>query len=96
MRVSLGLVVLAVACVGTQATAQPADLSQDPLLQKRLTVWLKMEPLRDALRTIGKQTGVALRCQDAIADEKVAIFVRERPAHEILTQLAGALRYAWR
>jgi hypothetical protein len=79
-----------------QATAQPADLSQNPLLQRRITVWLKMEPLRDALRTIGKQTGVALRCQDAIADEKVAIFVRERPAHEILTQLAGALRYAWR
>jgi hypothetical protein len=79
-----------------RATAQPAELSQDPLLQRRITVWLKMEPLRDALRTIGKQTGVALRCQDAIADEKVAIFVRERPAHEILTQLAGALRYAWR
>jgi hypothetical protein len=96
MRVSLGLVVLAVACVRAQVTAQPADLSQDPLLQRRITVWLKMEPLRDALRTIGKQTGVALRCQDAIAQEKVAIFVRERPAHEILTQLAGALRYAWR
>jgi hypothetical protein len=96
MRASLGLVVLAIACVGAQATAQPADLSQDPLLQRRITVWLKMEPLRDALRTIGKQTGVALRCQDAIAEEKVAIFVRERPAHEILTQLAGALRYAWR
>ena len=79
-----------------QAVAQPADLSQDPLLQKRLTVWLKMEPLRDALRTIGKHTGVALYCQDAIAEERVAIFVRERPAHEILTQLAGALRYAWR
>jgi hypothetical protein len=79
-----------------QATAQPAELSQDPLLQRRITVWLKMEPLRDALRTIGKQAGVALRCQDAIAEEKVAIFVRERPAHEILTQLAGALRYAWR
>jgi len=79
-----------------QATAQPAELSQDPLLQRRITVWLKMEPLRDALRTIGKQTGVALRCQDAIADEKVAIFVRERPAHEVLARLAGALRYAWR
>ena len=88
--------VLVVVLCWLQATAQPAELSQDPLLQKRITVWLKMEPLRDALRTIGKQAGVALRCQDAIADEKVAIFVRERPAHEVLTQLAGALRYAWR
>jgi hypothetical protein len=88
--------VLVVVLCWLQATAQPAELSQDPLLQKCITVWLKMEPLRDALRTIGKQAGVALRCQDAIADEKVAIFVRERPAHEVLTQLAGALRYAWR
>ena len=96
MRVWRSFWVFAIALGWLQATAQPADLSQDPLLQRRITVWLKMEPLRDALRTIGKQTGVALRCQDAIADEKVAIFVRERPAHEILTQLAGALRYAWR
>ena len=88
--------VLVVVSCWLQATAKPAELSQDPLLQKRITVWLKMEPLRDALRTIGKQAGIALRCQDAIAEEKVAIFVRERPAHEILTQLAGALRYAWR
>ena len=88
--------VFAITLSWLQATAQPADLAHDPLLQKRLTVWLKMEPLRDALDTIGKQTGVTLRCQDAIAQEKVAIFVRERPAYEILTQLAGALRYAWR
>lgn len=76
--------------------AQPAKLADDPLLQRRMMVWLKMEPMRDALRQIGKQTGVSLRCQDAIADEKVVIFVEERPAHEILTQLAKAFRYEWR
>ncbi len=86
----------AVACCWGLAWAQPADLSQEPALQRRITVWVKMEPLRDALRTLSNRLGVALRCQDAIADEKVAVFVRERPAHEILTQLAAALRYAWR
>ena len=63
MRVSLWVAILAVASVGAQAAAQSADLSQDPLLPKRITVWLKMEPLHDALRTIGKQTGVARRCK---------------------------------
>ncbi|MFN7017928.1 MAG: hypothetical protein ACK4RG_01480, partial [Fimbriimonadales bacterium] len=75
---------------------QPAALDSEPLLQRRITVWLKLEPMRDALRSIGKQTGVALRCIDAIAEEKVAIFVEDRPAHEILTQLAKLFRYEWR
>jgi hypothetical protein len=83
-------------CALCASVAQSAKLSEDALLQRRITVWLKMEPMRDALRQIGKQTGVALRCQDAIAEEKVAIFVEDRPAHEILTQLAKLFRYEWR
>ncbi|MFN4033598.1 MAG: hypothetical protein ACK4ME_08290 [Fimbriimonadales bacterium] len=84
---------LAVLTVGQ---GQPAALENEPLLQRRITVWLKLEPMRDALRSIGKQTGVSLRCIDAIAEEKVAIFVEDRPAHEILTQLAKLFRYEWR
>ncbi len=78
------------------ALAQGADLSTEPKLQRPIRVWLKLEPLRDALRHISQQTGVALHCQDAIQHEKVAIFVENRPAHEILTLLAKTLRYAWR
>lgn len=96
MRVWKGFSVFAVVCCWGLAWAQPADVSQEPDLQRRITVWVKMEPLRDALRTLSNRLGITLRCQDAIADEKVAVFVRERPAHEILTQLAAALRYAWR
>ncbi|MCX7994056.1 MAG: hypothetical protein N2651_10365 [Fimbriimonadales bacterium] len=77
-------------------SAQSANLSGDPLLQRRITVWLKMEPLREALQQVGRKTGISLRCQDAIAGEKVAIFVEDRPAHEILIQLAKLFRYEWR
>ncbi|MCS6923227.1 MAG: hypothetical protein NZM10_02495, partial [Fimbriimonadales bacterium] len=87
------LLVLSLVCA---CVAQPANLGEDLLLQRRITVWLKLEPMRDALRQIGKQTGVSLRCIDAIAEEKVAIFVENRPAHEILTQLAKLFRYEWR
>jgi len=78
------------------ALAQEVDLRREPKLQQPIRVWLKLESLRDALRHISQQTGVTLRCQDAIQHEKVAIFVENRPAHEILTQLAKTLRYAWR
>jgi hypothetical protein len=80
---------------GQHALAQET-LADDPRLQTRITVWLKMEPLRDVLRTVSKQTGVPLRCQDAIQHHKVSIFVENRPAGEILTQLASLFRYAWR
>ena len=79
-----------------QHTLAQETLADDPRLQTRITVWLKMEPLRDTLRAIGKQTGVPLRCQDAIQHHKVSVFVEDRPAGEILTQLAALFRYAWR
>jgi hypothetical protein len=79
-----------------QHTLAQETLTNDPRLQTRITVWLKMEPLRDTLRAISKQTGVPLRCQDAIQHYKVSVFVEDRPAGEILTQLAALFRYAWR
>jgi hypothetical protein len=86
---------LCVILTGLHALAQET-LADDPRLQTRITVWLKMEPLRETLRTISKQTGVPLRCQDAIQHYKVSVFVEDRPAGEILTQLASLFRYAWR
>jgi len=86
---------LCVMLAGQHALAQ-ATLRDDPRLQTRITIWLKMEPLRDTLRAISRQTGVPLRCQDAIQHHKVSIFVENRPAAEILTQLASLFRYAWR
>ncbi|MFN7017074.1 MAG: hypothetical protein ACK4P5_07925 [Fimbriimonadales bacterium] len=75
--------------------SQPARLADDARLQGRITVWLKMEPLREALRTVSRQVGVPLQGVDSIAQEKVCIFVEKRPAHEILEQLAQLLRYEW-
>jgi hypothetical protein len=82
--------------LAVQSALAQATLADDPRLQPRITLWLKMEPLRDVLRTVSKQTGVSLRCQDAIQHHKVSIFVENRPAGEILTQLASLFRYAWR
>ena len=79
-----------------QSAVAQVTLADEPRLKQNITLWLKMEPLRDVLRTVSRQTGVSLRCQDAIQHEKVSIFVENRPAHEILTQLASLFRYAWR
>jgi hypothetical protein len=82
--------------LAVQSALAQTTLADEPRLQPRITLWLKMEPLRDVLRTVSKQTGVSLRCQDAIQHHKVSVFVEDRPAGEILTQLAALFRYAWR
>lgn len=84
-------VYLCIVCAWAHASAQ-VNLADEPRLQRPITLWLKMEPLRDVLRTASRQTGVALRCQDAIQHQKVSIFVENRPAAEILTQLASLFR----
>ncbi len=90
----LGLCLI-ITLLSQRAVAQ-AVLADEPRLKQNITLWLKMEPLRDVLRTVSRQTGVSLRCQDAIQHEKVSIFVENRSAYEILTQLASLFRYAWR
>ncbi|MCS7301513.1 MAG: hypothetical protein NZ556_08175, partial [Fimbriimonadales bacterium] len=55
------------------AFTHQADLAADAALQKPIRVWLKQEPMRDALLTLSAQTGVPLSCQDALAEQKVAI-----------------------
>ncbi len=87
----VGLVVGVVAVAAAQA-----DLSEDSALQKPITLWLPLTTLAEALQAAQEQTGVSLRCQDALREAKVALYVENRPAWEILTRLANLLGYRWR
>jgi hypothetical protein len=75
--------------------AQEAHLQDDSRLQETLAIQKPFAPLRAVLRTVQEATGVPLYADRAIADDKVCVLTRERPAHEILTRLAQTLRYAW-
>ena len=75
--------------------AQEARLQDDSRLQETLAIEKPFAPLRAVLRTVQEATGVPLYADRAIADDKVCVLTRERPAHEILTRLAQTLRYRW-
>ena len=75
--------------------AQEARLQDDSRLQETLAIQEPFAPLRAVLRTVQEATGVPLYADRAIADDKVCVLTRERPAHEILTRLAQTLRYRW-
>jgi len=75
--------------------AQEVRLQDDSRLQETLAIQKLFASLREVLRTVQEATGVPLYADRAIADDKVCILTRERPAHEILTRLAETLRYRW-
>jgi len=77
------------------ATAQETVLTDDAL-QKPITVWQRLASLAEVLDDIRKQTGVPLRCQDALRETKLAVYVQNRPAREILEQIAALFELRWR
>jgi hypothetical protein len=77
------------------APAQEATLNDDAL-QKPITVWQRLASLAEVLDGIRKQTGVPLRCQDALRETKLAVYVQNRPAREVLEQVASLFGWRWR
>jgi hypothetical protein len=77
------------------ATAQETVLNDDAL-QKPITVWQRLASLAEVLQDIRNQTGVPLRCQDALRETKLAVYVQNRPAREVLEQVASLFGWRWR
>jgi hypothetical protein len=77
------------------APAQETVLNDDAL-QRPITVWQRLASLAEVLQDIRNQTGVPLRCQDALRETKLAVYVQNRPAREILEQIASLFGLRWR
>jgi hypothetical protein len=77
------------------ATAQETVLTDDAL-HKPITVWQRLASLAEVLEDIRNQTGVPLRCQDALRETKLAVYVQNRPVREILEQIASLFGLRWR
>jgi hypothetical protein len=87
--------VLSVVALWIGAHAQAVDLHQDERLQKPITLREPLIPLKQLLSQLSKELGVSLSASTEIAEDKVCLLVRERPAHEVLQRLASTLRCAW-
>lgn len=76
--------------------AEENPLDQEQRLRQPVTVQQKMILLPDLLRAIGKQTGVNLTCGRELANDKLTVFVREKPAVEVLNHVATLMMGEWR
>lgn len=79
-------------CLGI-ATAEP--LPDDAALSASVTLAVKGESLADTLKLLQKQTGVQLQAARDVADQKVTIFVDDKPLRKVMEGLSVLLEYHW-
>lgn len=73
-----------------------AAFQGDDRLRARLSLAEKDQPLGELLPRLGNRLHVRLTAGREVADDKVTLFLRARPAGEVLTLAARHLGFRWR
>jgi hypothetical protein len=100
-RVLRCLIALTAAAALPFPAALPADApKRSPFegvaaLEKPITLSETKIPLGELVHKVAAETGVKLSATREVADEPVAVVVKELPARELLEQLADLLDYMW-
>ncbi|MCC2669336.1 MAG: hypothetical protein K0Q72_1807, partial [Armatimonadetes bacterium] len=89
---------LALAALAMPGAAEPDAASPrgDLRLERRITRVIDGRPLAEVIPSIGKELGVALSATMSAADHRVVLCVRDRPAGQLLEELAEHLELEWR
>jgi hypothetical protein len=85
-----------IAGTGEPADPLPAALRDDPRLARPVTLRFKRNPLSEVLADLQRQTVARLEAAREVADEPATIFVNDRPARDVMAQLAALFQYRWR
>jgi hypothetical protein len=80
----------------TPSIAIPPVLARDERLTAPLAVAVKDRPLGEVLPELGKELGVPLSAARETADDKITLFIKERPAREVLALIATHFDFQWR
>lgn len=75
---------------------QTSPLAEEEALRQLVTVQNKMILLPDLLREVSKQTGVSLSCGRELSNDKLTVFVKGKPAVELLGHVATIVMGEWR
>jgi hypothetical protein len=67
----------------------------DNRLVRRLTLRQKAVSLAELCEVMEKETGVSLRASRGLADENVTVLVKDRPAREVMREVARLFGYYW-
>lgn len=89
------ILLLLLGCVMSYAQERRTDLLSDERLQQPITLRYEIIPLNELAAEMTKQTGVSLSVSREIAEDKATLFVRRKPAHEVMNRLADVLQAEW-
>ncbi|MFQ3611249.1 MAG: hypothetical protein SNJ72_07120 [Fimbriimonadales bacterium] len=74
---------------------QPPNLQSDERLQQLVTFQAKIINLRDFVKTLAEKTKVPLGVDKAFEQEKLTLFVKEKPAWEVMKHAVAVLGLEW-
>jgi hypothetical protein len=81
---------------GGAAEQRPRSALADVAALDKLVTYTEVKiPLGELVRKVAADTGAPLTAARDVADEPVAVIVKELPARELLEQLADLLDYRW-
>ena len=96
LRIVLSIVLAALSCTAfAQKDIRTAALDGVPGLDKPITLSLRAASIREVLDKVEADTGVRLRPERAIADDKATIWVKDQPARDVLRALAHCFNLCW-
>jgi beta-lactamase regulating signal transducer with metallopeptidase domain len=93
--VAMGLFLVSAVAAPQDATDSAAGLKSVRELDRTVTYTETKIPLRELVQKIAAETGAPLTVSPDVADEPVAVVVKDLPARELLEQLADLLEYRW-
>jgi hypothetical protein len=77
------------------AAAGGAELPEDPRLDPAVSLAERDRPLGELVAALGREIDVPLRASRDTANDKVTLFLKERPAREVMALLARHFDFQW-
>lgn len=91
----IGLLILGLALASACSATEGDPLDADRRLEQRVSVKAPLATLDVVLKSVQEQCGVPLVAAPDIEANTVVVLVRDRPARELLRQLATTLGFTW-
>ena len=102
--VSFGLALFPVCTLGSarQTQISPSTsptrtdvFAEDAHLLQKVAAHVEGIPLDELLAQLSQQSGVTLKVQPELADEKIILFAKSRPLRDLLTDISALLNDTW-
>ncbi|MCW3054499.1 MAG: blaR0 [Chthonomonadales bacterium] len=90
-----GLVAVLLFTVSATAAQEKDAWAHDARLNRKVSIAAEGIPIRDLLALLTQKTGVLLKADDYVADDKIILFTPSRPLRDILDDIAALYNDTW-